>query len=374
VALLLYFQAPAFTYIGSTLIEPWSMVFLLLALEVLTAFPEDDRWVAVLLGSVATFFKETAIFLLPTIWLLACVKWQGSRPSLRRNAVAAGVAAVTPFAVYYLVRLDAQIHRTVAVATAAEVWQSARLLEWFTNVRAALGLTAVIGVALLFLATMRHVLWALTAIGLTVFFFVDALGIPWTGYSRYLSFSLIALGGAVFASTYRTGDRRALIAMAAILAILQAAPVTRALALDFRPDYERNSLEWNRALIRLPVRTLIDRLAGLAGGRPARVRVIAFGIELTSLRVAYPDLADRDGLQRGDVNASPADCACRDNAEAVLAAFEWPAHYGDTPESRAAFEQISAACVQRIEATCRAYEAARHQSGAAVGIIGAGVR
>jgi hypothetical protein len=185
---------------------------------------------------------------------------------------------------------------------------------------------------------------------------------------------LVALGGAVFASAYRIGDRRVLIATAAIMALLQAVPVARAFALNFRPDYERNSLEWNRALIRLPIRTLIDRLPGWAGDRPARVRVIAFGIELTSLQVAYPDLANRYGLQRGDIKASPADCACRDNSEAVLAAFEWPAHYGDTPESRAAFEQISSSCVERIAVTCRRYEVERHPSGAAVGIIGAGAR
>ena len=368
-ALLLYFQAPALTFVASTLIEPWSVVFLLLALEVLAAFPENDRWVAVLLASVATFFKETAILLLPTIWLLACVKWEGYRPSLRRGALAVGVAAFTPFAVYYVVRLDAQVHRTVAVA-AADLWRPARLVEWVTNVRAALGLTAVIAVALLFVGTIRQVLWALTALGVAAFFFVDVQAIPWTGYSRYLVFSLLALGGAVFATTYRITDRRVLIALAAMIAALQAAPVSRALALDFRPDYERNSLEWSRSLIRLPIRTLIEKLPAVPGGTPARVRVITFGTELTSLQVAYPDLAKRYQLQRGDVNASPAECACRDPAEAVLAAFEWPAHFGDTAEARSAFEQLGASCVQQVEATCRAHAVERDRQGAAVGIIG----
>jgi hypothetical protein len=377
VALLLYFQAPAFTYIGSTLIEPWSIVFLLLAVEVLAAFPEDHRWVAVLLASVATCFKETAIFLLPTIWCLACVKSEGYRPSLRRHALAAGVAALTPFIVYYLVRLDAEIHRTVAVATAAEVWRLTRLAEWFTNVRAALGLSAVIAVALVFVITIRHVLWALTALGLTVFFFVDVLGIPWTGYSRYLAFSLVALAGAVFATAHGVKDRRVLIAIAATMAALQAVPVARILALDFRPDYERNSLEWNGSLIRLPIRALIDKLPrrrAAQAGSPSRIRVITFGIELTSLQVAYPDLADRYELQRGDLNASPSDCACRDNTEAVLAAFEWPAHYGDTPQARSAFEQRGTSCVTQVEASCRAHEVERDRRGAAVGIIGVGVR
>jgi hypothetical protein len=360
------------------LIDPWSIVFLLLALEVLVAFPEDDRWVAVLLASVATCFKETAIFLLPTIWVLACVKWEGYRPSLRRHALAAGVAAVTPFIVYYLVRLDAEIHRTVALATAAGVWRPERLVEWFTNVRAALGLTAVAAVALLFVMTMRHVMWALTALGLTVFFFVDVLGIPWTGYSRYLAFALVAVSGAAFATTYRLSDRRQLIAIPVIMAALQAWPVARVLALDFRPDHERNSLEWNGSLIRLPIRTLIERLprhsAATAGGDPHSIRVVTFGTELTSLQVAYPDLANQYELRRGDAATSPSSCSCRDQSEAVLAAFEWPAHFGATVAARSAFEALAPACVRQVEATCSAVEVERDRRGAAVGVIGVGVR
>ena len=285
-----------------------------------------------------------------------------------------GVAAFTPFIVYYLVRLDAEIHRTVAVATAAEVWRPARLVEWFTNVRAALGLTAVAAaVALLFVITIRHVMWALTAIGLTVFFFVDVLGIPWTGYSRYLAFSLVALAGGVFATMYRLTDRRVLIAIPVVMAALQAWPVARTLALDFRPDYERNSMEWNGSLVRLPIRALIEKLPAFPVN-PLRVRVVTFGIELTSLQVAYPDLANRYELQRGDVNASPSECVCRDNSEAVLAAFVWPAHFGDTTDARSAFDMLGPACVKQVEATCAAVEVERDRRGAPVGVIAVGVR
>ncbi len=373
VALLVYFQAPALTYLGSALIEPWSIVCLLLALEALVVLPADDRWVAVILGSVATVFKETAVLLLPTIWILACVEWRGLRPSLRRHALAAGVAAFTPFAVYYLVRLDAEIHRTVSVATAAEVWRASRIAEWFTNVNAALGVSAVAGVALLFVATLRHPAWGLTTLGLVAFFFVDALGVPYTGYSRYLWFALAALSGAVFMTTHRTASRRLLIAMPIVLAALQAGPVARAVALDFQPDYERNSLEWNGSLIRLPIRGLLTKLPALSADA-ARVRVVTTATDLTSLSVAYPDLAARYEFVRDDYAALSGGCACRDENEAVLAAIEWPAHFGDTPALRAAFDHWGSSCVRQIEATCRAVEIERDRNGAPVGVIGAGRR
>lgn len=373
-ALILYFQGPAFVYVASTLIEPWAVVFLLLALEALVILPEDQRWKAIVLAALAAAFKETAVLLLPTVWLLACVTWRQRRPSLRGAAVALGVAAATPFAVYYLVRLDADIHRTVTVALFDDAWRPARLAEWLANVRAALGDTALASMALLWVATLRHGLpWSVTALAVLVFFHVDALSMPWTGYSRYLAFALVALAGAVLATTHRIGNRRALIGISAIVIALQAAPVARMLALDFRPDYERNSLEWNGSLIRLPIRSLIERLPAPPGGGARSIRVVTFATDLTSLQVAYPDIARRYELRRAD-GVGMAACRCADNSEAVLAVFEWPAHFADTADARGAFDDSSARCVRQIDATCRAVEVERDYRGAPVGIIGVGVR
>ena len=374
VALLIYFQGQALVYLGSTLIEPWSIVLLLLSVEALVTLPPEERWVALVLGSLSTAFKETPILLLPTIWTLAFVEWRGLRPHLRPHALSAAVAAVTPFVLYFLVRREAEVHRIVALAGAGEVWQPARLAEWLTNVTAALGVTGAAAVALLFVGTLRHLAWALTTLALVTFFFVDALGVPYTGYSRYLAFALVALSGAIFATTHRTTDRRVLIAIPLVIAGLQAWPTARTFALDFRPDYERNSLEWNGSLIRLPIRALIGKLPALPGDTPARIRVVTFDTDLISLRVVYPDLATRYELQPEGYATSPEACSCRDETEAVLAAFEWPAHFGDTPKQRAAFDLRASSCVRQIEATCRAFEVERHPRGAVVGVIGAGVR
>jgi hypothetical protein len=229
-------------------------------------------------------------------------------------------------------------------------------------------------VALLFVITMRHVTWAITTLALVAFFFVDALGVPFTGYSRYLAFALVALSGAVFATIYRTSDRRLLIAIPLVMLALQAWPVARTFALDLRPDYERNSLEWKGSLIRLPIRALIRRLPAMPVETPTRVRVVAFATDLVSLGVVYPDLAAQYELRPESYAASHEACSCRDNTEAVLAAFEWPAHFDDTPGQRAAFQQRASSCGQRMETTCRAVQVERDRSGAAVGMIGAGVR
>jgi hypothetical protein len=373
-ALLIYFQAPSLTFISSTLIEPWSLVFLLLALEALVVYPPEGRWIAVMLAAVATWFKELAVLLLPTFWLLACVNWKRPFPSLRRHAVIVGISALAPFAFYYLLRIDVGIHRTVAPADPAAVWNQPRILEWFTNVTAQLGITAVIGIALLYAVIIRpHVLWAVTAAGLTVFFFAESVGLAYTGYGRFQAFTLIALCGGVIGVAHRMADRRKLAALSIVIFALQVIPFARAFALDFRPDYERNSLEWNGSLVRLPFRALATRIPEARdAGQVRRIRVISFGIELISTPVAYPDLAARYALVLEQQSASAVDCRCRDNAEAVLAGFEWPAHFGDTPEKRTMFEQVSTACVEQINTTCASTILERHRRGAVVGALGVG--
>ena len=153
---------------------------------------------------------------------------------------------------------------------------------------------------------------------------------PYTGYSRYLAFALVALSGAIFAEVHRTTDRRVLIAVPLLVAGLQAWPLARTFALDFRPDYERNSLEWNGSLIRLPIRALIAKLPVRAVNTPRAIRVVTFDTDLISLAVVYPDLAARYELRPEGFAASYQACSCRDDTEAVLAVFEWPSHFADT--------------------------------------------
>lgn len=375
VVLLVYFQAPALVYVGSALLEPWAVVFLLLSAEAVAAFEPDERWRAVPLCAIATAFKETAVLLLPAVWLIACVEWRGFRPSIRPGGITVGVASVAPFLIYYAVRRSGQIERSYEIADAAATWTTARLIEWLNNVRAQLGVGGILAmVAAILWSTRRNGIWMVTALALAVFFFADAGSIPYTGYGRFLAYSLLAVCGAVFASAYRTAERRKTLMLLCLwIAVLQLPGMTQVFTLDFRPDYERNSLEWNRSLIRLPVRTLASQIARTQGGdQVRRLRIITFGTDLTSLHVAYPDLAKRFDLQRDEQSAAAPDCRCGDNSEAVIAGFEWPAHFGNTADARALFDRVSATCVSQVETTCVSRTFERHRSGAVVGVMGVG--
>ena len=369
VSLLVYFQPPALTLMASSMLEPWAVVFALLSIEALVATEANRRWIAVALCAIAICFKETMILLLPPVWLLACVEWRGRRPRLRPGSIALGVAAVAPFAVYYAVRVQMTTARGYDFGGLA-LFTEARAMEWLSNARGQIGIGGMITVATAAVSSIASApLWVATAIAAALFFLADAISVPWTGYSRFLIYSLLAICGAVFATLQRRQlPRRSLMMICAAILALQLPATFRAFALDFRPDHERNGLEWRGGLVRMPIRALASKIPMTPGGeRVRKLRVTAFEIDLISLRLAYPDLAAAYLLI-----PSASDCSCRQDDEAVLGVFRWPANLGDTPEARAAYARVSASCVETIETTCAAQAVERDRSGAPIGILGVG--
>lgn len=387
VALLIYFQGVAVVYASSGLLEPWAFIFILLAMEAVVALDDERKWIAVLLAAVATFFKDTAILFVPPIWLLAMVEWRGWRPALRPGAIRIGVAAVAPFVTYYAVRRGLQIVRMYEVAGSAEIWTRARVLDWLRTAHFQLGTGGSIAVALATLWCLfggivdrrwrDHAIWSITAVALVIFFAADVASIPFTGYGRFLAYPLLAVCGLLFATTHALDLRRpsALTVLSAAVIVLQFTSVSSMLALDFRPDYERNSLEWSQGLVRLPIRSLASRLPEISGDKSIRkLRVATFGIDPISLAVAYPDLASRYELLGEMQAAASPDCGCRSADEAFLAGFEWPAHFTATPDGRERYELQQSRCVARVRSTCSSIALEQRADGAIVGVLGVGPR
>ena len=372
VALIIYFQSPALIYLGSPLLEPWAIVFALLSIEAIVELDPDRRWIAVPLCLAAICFKETMILLLPTVWLLSSIEWQDGRPALRPGRVALGVAAVTPFVIYYAVRSSLTTARGYDAADAAALFTQARVVEWLSNVNAQVGAGGLaVVVAAIALTVVTAPLWIATALGVTLFFFADAISVPWNGYSRFLALSSIAVCGAVFATLYRRQvARRNLMAICGAIVLLQLPLTLRTFALDFSPDHERNSLQWRGVLIRMPIRALATKIPATPGGdHVTRLRVTARATDLISLPVAYPDLAARYQLE-----SSANDCSCRSNEEAVIAVFEWPANLAASGPALESFASGHAACVKQVASTCATTVSESDRSGATVGLLGVGRR
>ena len=121
----------------------------------------------------------------------------------------------------------------------------ARAIEWLANARAQIGAGGLITVAAAAAFSVTSApLWIATSIGAAMFFLADAISVPWTGYSRFLVYSLLAICGAVFATLHRRQlTRRSLMLICAAIVVLQLPAMFRVFALDFRPDHERNGVE-----------------------------------------------------------------------------------------------------------------------------------
>jgi hypothetical protein len=305
-----------------------------------------------------------------------------------------GVALLTPFTVFYVLRRRIALIRPVGPAGWAEITASGRVSEFWSALHYQYGTTGLILLAVLwaywFVGLYRlrrdgfelalHALLGLGALGLVSFFFSDAMSIPYTAYSRYMLFPLFAAGSTLLlaghrlARAHRTG---ALVAMAFAILALQAVPLASALALDLRPDYARNSREWPHIPVYLPIRALVGQIQDVAPGVAVRrVKIVTFGFDATLAPNVYPDLNRRYALAGEQQLTDRVDCRCLTPDEAVLGGFEARtllaiANGNPGDPTILAAERT---CVAQLQSTCRTTRTARHDDGTLVGVLGLGVR
>src|SRR5262249_52087355 len=145
------------------------------------------------------------------------------------------------------------IDRILDVGRAQEFW-AALHFQYGTTGLVLLGCVAAYWLSGLVMFRRRgfdlalHAGCGLLAIGLVAFFFADDLSVPSTAYSRYMLSPLFLAGGVVMLAAHRVlAPRGASLLTATALAIvaLQAYPLASTLALDWRPDFARNSREWS---------------------------------------------------------------------------------------------------------------------------------
>jgi hypothetical protein len=369
---------------GGSAIEPWAIVCLCLAVEALIVLSDAGGWLAVMLVGCSFMIKEPGVFVFPVVWLIAA---SGSkrRSDLVRYA-ACGLVTIAPFAVYYGVRRAAAIHRTIGFGGDQQVFTAARVHEWTDRVATqfgATGLAVVVLLALYGVAGWRllrdrprfqrvHAGLGVTAFGLILFNFSDELAVPFNAYTRYMMYPLVLLGlllvPAAIILVQRRGPRSVVFA-ALIIVALQAIPLVRTLALDLRPDFARNSLEWGGVPVFFPVRDLMGQMEGRPDAAAVRsVRLVGVGADPIVAPVAYPDLNRRWPIHP-ETLSSHIDCGCHSSTEVVLVGIEFRIAVAlEAPLNRSVYDATQL-CVSQVRATCSVIEA-RHDTGDLVGILG----
>jgi hypothetical protein len=323
-ALLLLWQNETIYFFDSVYLEPWSLVFCLLAVELLVARGATVAPQACLMIGLAAAVKEPAILALPFVWL-AGAPWRRSWRELS-TLTGAAVAAGAPFVLYFVARkdLDADALETSRDFQFALPFDRAgfymrefahRLHEAFTvpGLLLFLAALAVLAVMIWRLPSRRLALACLAGAGvaLLLLFLVDTISLSWIGSYRFLMPALPFLAAGALALGYALPRRAVLVAGAVALA-MQTPEAYTAIARAAGPITGLNFIEHYDAAIFFPMKSLVAEAR--RDGRLTPAQTVLANTPDGTLR-PIPGVP---------VTYSPSgalDCACTQEHPAVMALF-----------------------------------------------------
>jgi hypothetical protein len=269
VVALLFWQKDVLYYFDSTYLEPWAVIFALLAVEMLILRGRQGAPLACLMIGWATAFKEPLVLALPLIWLASIVPWTSLRDTIRASAMA--LAAGFPFVVYFSARENLP-DADMVVGRAFKFTGSAQQFLFYAQeyahrmVEAYAGLDAVVAVAAIVLLPIllwrgtpeRRILLILIAGGFVsiLLFAFDVTSQSWPGYFRFFLCSLPFFAAGVFALGHILTVRSAFAVGVAALA-LQAPSAWTAVARSAGPGSARNFVEHYEAPLVFPMKWLL---------------------------------------------------------------------------------------------------------------------
>ena len=306
-ALYFFWQRDVVFYFTSAYLEPWSVVLVLTAMELVLRDDGERAWLAWLLIGAAAMVKEQAILVLP---FAVVAGWRGgvTRARFTSNAIAACYAAL-PFVLYFNVRSSAGVQRRAALATSG-VFTAARMHEWLDAVRASLGFSLFLVVALLVVTMImmmsrrngsRAAAFAAAGLFQVFFFFSDRMSLAWTGYARFHLLALALIGAVLFTVT----RVRTAVVVAAGVALINIVSLPNVVSTASTESTRERSFYF-------PARSVgadAQRVPRFSAVRQLRVatnfHLIAKGYDLDAFPLAYPDLATRYNVKLG----SSCDCS-----------------------------------------------------------------
>lgn len=351
-----FWTESALLFLDAAYLEPWALVFMLLAVELRAREGVRGAALACLLIGAAGACKEAAIFALPFVWLSA-YPWRRGSGAATLAAFAAGL----PFLSFVAVNRAIGQVRPIAfdwpdANTLAALGETLSRLAQGGGGMAVLGL----GLAALGLAFARERIaafaFAAAAIFQIAFFVLERGSAGYAGTPRFFlpALALMAFGLAAFAA-----ERRGAWALAAALAAAQAPGVAVDFARALGPPGARSFAEYYDAPFVFPIKSATREMGPLAG----------------PVLVLRPDAAVEAGATMGAqgaalVFADGGTCACSAERPALMALAPRASGYaaadlfGSTPLDRffgpspERIERWRAArasmpsCLAQLRATC----------------------
>jgi hypothetical protein len=383
VALLLLWQKDVIHYFDSVYLEPWGVVFSLLAIETLIEKGRDGAPLACLLIGAAATVKEPFIFALPFMWL-AGAPWRSS-PREFVHLSAAAVAAGMPFVVYYAARhsidlADLGADRGISFTFSVHGLEN-YVAEFAKQIAFAFPGVGIVP-AIAALLCIPVAVWAASdrrlAIGCSVaagcligaMFVFDVTSQRWAGYFRFLLYCLPFFATGVMLLG-RTVKPRVALALAVLILVLQAPSAYTAIALALGPSTGRNFVEHIDSPLVFPIKSLTGE-ARRAGALAPHAPIMANLVDST-LR----------SLPGSNINYGPLGelfCSCEPARPNVLALFvrftnmsSFLKDHPEPPDTRLGIWQKTdaqrQACLIDLKRSC-GHVFTRFEAGELVGALG----
>ena len=261
-AVFVFWTESALLFLDAAYLEPWALVFLLLAVELRAREGVPGAALACLLIGAAAACKEAAIFALPFVWLSAQPWRRGSG-----DATLAAFAAGLPFLSFVAVNRAIGQVRPIAFE-----WPDANTLAALGETLSRLGqggggfAVVGLGLAALGFALARERIaafsFAAAAVFQIAFFVLERGSAGYAGTPRFFlpALALMAFGLAAFAA-----ERRGAWALAAALATVQAPGVAVDFARALGPPGARSFAEYYDAPFVFPIKSATSEMGALGG-------------------------------------------------------------------------------------------------------------
>ncbi|MGE0762270.1 MAG: hypothetical protein AB7N80_03220 [Bdellovibrionales bacterium] len=385
-AVFIYWQKDFVYYQAAAYLEPWSLVFIALAIEM--ALDESQpRWRPLLMLGVATWFKETSVLLAPFLWvgIYGPALWQKQKGAWK-EAVLVGVGSLTPFFVYYAFRREAKVWRATELVDWSQAFSAMRLHEFGYRL---IEQWQIAGVVLLAFLLPLWIWWwktdksrrflavCLMLAGLFpfAFYFVDGISQAYTGYPRFHLPAYVCLAAPWLALDFK-GQLKPPHFAALVLFVfgLQGMTLSHFLSAAFGPSPARSFTEHYDSPAYFPIRSMVQKALAANWLHTSDRVLIASPIANMypqSFAVGYRDLIEK--LRFGVTQANSTDaCSCSMQNKAILAPLivTTGLKTGHLRDSRVV--STAQPCIEQIKRSCQNIMEDRLPDGQVVAVLGVG--
>lgn len=362
-------------FTASNMLEPWALIFILLALED-AWLTNQAPWQAAGWAALACMFKEQSVFVLAPL-LMICLWRDRSAEKMKASLLTAALLSF-PFIFYYWARADFGVWRKVNLLPVSEAMTASAFDLLSAGWLAHLGTGGILVMVALITAAIAALIFSPRRIFLAAFFimllmsewiyFADEISRSYLGYARFHYLSWPMLGLSLWALWELKPVSRVWASTLVLLLGLQIATSIDFYATAFEADYHRNYYERTSSPVFFPLKELLLKLPHKSTGHlvinnPLQTHHFSFALPMSS-----PWLKDFASVKLSPF--PPCLCERPQHISLVLLPYE-PVGTPATLKLPGAIDQARMrSCLASLKSSCSVVQTSLSRDGQLIGLMG----